>query len=235
MTTTTTPAPPSGRGRSARGSGALAAVAVVLALAAGAVWLRSPAADAPTPDLPPAPAVLPPGGRDAAPPPPPPDGDPAVAPRVAPVGVRAPSIDVDAPVVPVGILPGDVMEIPDDVDDLGWYDPDGLGVAPGQRGTAVFAGHVDSRTQGRGALYELRDLAIGDPVEVVLADGTVQRWRVTAVRQYPKATLPYDEVFTWAGAPRLALITCGGEFDRTERSYLDNIVAYAEPDPSAPS
>ena len=199
MTTTTTPAPPSGRGRSARGSGALAAVAVVLALAAGAVWLRSPAADAPTPDLPPAPAVLPPGGRDAAPPP---DGDPAVAPRVAPVGVRAPSIDVDG---------------------------------PGQRGTAVLAGHVDSRTQGRGALYELRDLAIGDPVEVVLADGTVQRWRVTAVRQYPKATLPYDEVFTRAGAPRLALITCGGEFDRTERSYLDNIVAYAEPDPSAPS
>ena len=70
---------------------------------------------------------------------------------------------------------------------------------------------------------------------MVLEDGSVQTWRITAVHQYAKATLPYDEVFTWAGAPRLALITCGGEFDRTERAYLDNIVAYAAPDPSPSS
>ena len=210
----------------------LRTLALLLAAAAVAVWLRTPPDDPTAVDpLPPASAALPPVGStpETAPAP------EAAPPRLAPLRIRVPSIDVDAPVVPVGILPGDVMEIPDDVDDLGWYDPDGLGVAPGLAGTAVLAGHVDSRTQGRGALYDLRDLAVGDPVEVALEDGTVQTWRVTDVVQYPKATLPYDEVFTWSGSPRLALITCGGEFDRTERSYLDNIVAYAEPVPASSS
>ena len=211
----------------------LRTLALLLAAAAVVVWVRTPGPEDAVVELPPAPAALPPA--DPAPAPaPPPDVAPE-PPRLAPLRVRVPSIGVDAPVVPVGILPGDVMEIPDDVDDLGWYDPDGLGVAPGFDGTAVLAGHVDSRTQGRGALYDLRELAVGDPVEIALEDGTVQTWRITAVIQYPKATLPYDEVFTWSGSPRLALITCGGEFDRTERSYLDNIVAYAEPAPSASS
>lgn len=160
--------------------------------------------------------------------------DPAV--RPAPVQIRVLSIGVDAPLVQVGILADDVMEVPDDVATIGWYDPDpdpesgaGLGVIPGVQGTAVLAGHVDSRTQGRGALYELRQLAVGDTIEVDHADGMTTVWQVTDVIRYPKATLPYHEVFTWGGPPRLALITCGGEFDRTARSYNDNIVAYAVP------
>jgi hypothetical protein len=156
--------------------------------------------------------------------------------RAAPIHVRVPAIDVDAELVQVGILDDDVMEVPDDVATIGWYDPDpdpvsgaGLGVIPGVQGTAVLAGHVDSRTQGRGALYDLRELTVGATIEVDHADGTSSTWQVTEVIRYPKATLPYHEVFTWSGPPRLALITCGGEFDRTARSYTDNIVVYAVP------
>jgi hypothetical protein len=162
--------------------------------------------------------------------------DPGPAMRAVPVHIRVASIGVDAELVQVGILEDDVMEVPDDVRTIGWYDPEpdpatgaGLGVIPGLQGTAVLAGHVDSRTQGRGALYDLRELAVGDTIEVDHADGSSTVWQVTDVIRYPKATLPYHEVFTWAGPPRLALITCGGEFDRTARSYTDNIVAYAVP------
>jgi hypothetical protein len=166
-----------------------------------------------------------------------PEPAPAAPPtvRATPVQVRVGTIRVDAPLVAVGILDGGVMEIPSDVATIGWYDPEpdpdtgaGLGVIPGVQGTAVLAGHVDSRTQGRGALYDLRDLAVGDRIEIDHADGTSTLWRVTDVVRYPKVTLPYAEVFTWTGPPRLALITCGGEFDRTARGYTDNIVAYAE-------
>jgi hypothetical protein len=209
----------------------LRTLSLLLAAAAVAVWLRAP--DAPTTVAvvppPPPPLALPEGELGG---PTGPDTEPEPV-RRTPLAVLVPSIGVDAPIVPVGLLPGDVMEIPDDVAEIGWYDPDGLGVAPGLAGTAVLAGHVDSRSQGRGALYDLRRLAVGDPIEVVLEDGTRSRWRVTEVVRYPKATLPYHEVFTWSGPPRLALITCGGEFDRTERSYLDNIVAYAEPESSS--
>lgn len=154
---------------------------------------------------------------------------PAPPARPAPLAVRIAAIGVDAPIVPVGLEDGGEMEIPERVAEIGWYDPDGLGVVPGTTGTAVLAGHVDSRTQGRGALYDMRDLRTGDTIEVDLDDGTTQRWRITEVIQYPKVDLPLTEIFTWAGPERLALITCGGEFDRTERSYTDNLVVYAEP------
>ena len=154
---------------------------------------------------------------------------PALPARPTPLAVRIGAIAVDAPVVPVGLEDDGAMEIPERVAEVGWYDPDGLGVVPGTTGTAVLAGHVDSRTQGRGVLYDLRDLRTGDTIEVDLDDGTTQRWRITEIVQYPKVDLPLADIFTWAGPERLALITCGGEFDRTERSYTDNLVVYAEP------
>jgi len=167
--------------------------------------------------------------------PPSPERDPEPVPRpepgplAAPLQVRIDSIAVDAPLVRVGLEADGAMEIPDEVAEIGWYDPDGLGVRPGSSGTAVLAGHVDSRRQGRGALYHLRDLRVDQTVEIDLEDGTTQLWRITEIIQYPKDVLPFDELFVWSGPPRLAVITCGGEFDRTARSYTDNIVAYAEP------
>jgi hypothetical protein len=146
-----------------------------------------------------------------------------------PLHVRIGSIAVDAPLVPVGLEDDGAMEIPERVAEIGWYDPDGIGVVPGAQGTAVLAGHVDSRSEGRGALYDLRDLRVGETIEIDHADGTMQRWLITDVIQYSKDVLPLEEIFTWAGPSRLAVITCGGEFDRTARSYTDNLVVYAEP------
>jgi len=171
----------------------------------------------------------------------PPTGTEPVAPesevheRLIPLQIRIGAITVDAPIVPVGLEEDGAMEIPERVAEIGWYDPDGLGVIPGTAGTAVLAGHVDSRRQGNGALFHLRDLQVGETIEIDLHDGTIQRWRVTMVTQYPKDDLPLEEVFTWAGPPRLAVITCGGEFDRTERGYTDNIVVYAEPSDPSPA
>jgi sortase (surface protein transpeptidase) len=151
--------------------------------------------------------------------------------RFIPTGVRIPAIRVDAITVAVGLESDGSMEIPSDVSTIGWYEPaEGSGVAPGQPGTAVLAGHVDSRTQGAGAFYDLRMLAVGDRIEIVNADGSTSLWRVTLVTSYPKDELPIDDVFVWTGPPRLALITCGGPFDWTARSYFDNLVVYAEPD-----
>jgi len=179
--------------------------------------------------------VVAPLAPQPAPDPRPEPAEPAIPVRAVPLQVRIGSISVDAPIVPVGLEDDGAMEIPHRVAEIGWYDPDSLGVSPGETGTAVFAGHVDSRSQGRGALYNLRDLRVGEIIEVDLDDGSLQRWLITDVVQYPKDVLPLEEVFTWAGPSRLVLITCGGEFDRTVRSYTDNLVVYAEPMDASPS
>jgi len=197
--------------------------------AAGVPGAGEPAPAAPTPAAPAPAEAVPPA------PEPPPAALPESVVRLAmPISLRIPAISVDAPVVIVGLEPDGAMEIPADVRTVGWYDPvAGAGVVPGEPGTAVIAGHVDSRTQGRGAFWPLRDLAPGDLVEVVHADGVVSIWRIETVVRLPKTDVPIEEIFTFEGPERLALITCGGEFDRSSGAYLDNYVVTALPAPSS--
>lgn len=156
---------------------------------------------------------------------------PAPANTADPVRLEIDVLGVDAPVIAVGLDPDGAMEIPDDVDEVGWY---ALGVRPGEAGSAVLAGHVDSRAQGRGAFFDLGRLDVDDGLVTVHADGARRAWAVVARRQYPKGELPVDELFVRGGSTtQLVLITCGGAFDASARSYLDNIVVYATPSSAA--
>jgi sortase (surface protein transpeptidase) len=140
--------------------------------------------------------------------------------------VTIPAIGVDSRTVDVGLEDDGSMEIPEDVATVGWYE---LGVAPGEDGSAVLAGHVDSRTQGRGAFFDLRALEVGDAAEVAHADGSTSRWEVTGRTSYPKDEAPLPELFRRGGEPQLTLITCGGDFDADARSYTDNVVVVLAP------
>jgi hypothetical protein len=144
----------------------------------------------------------------------------AVAP---PSRLRIGSIGVDASVRPVGVEVDGALEVPPAAE-VGWYR---YGSAPGASGSAVLAAHVDYDGEA-GAFFRLRDLEVGAPVEVELAGGDRRSFVVTELLQVPKVELD-PAWFARSGAARLVLITCGGEFDRSARSYRDNVVAVAEP------
>jgi sortase (surface protein transpeptidase) len=143
----------------------------------------------------------------------------------APNRLRIPAIGVDAPIVPVGLNPDGSMEIPG-ATEVGWYEP---GVRPGApTGSAVLAAHVDY-AGAKGAFYDLRSLPDGAEVLVTTPEGTTLRFVVDTRFQVDKDELPGPELFRSTGAPTLTLITCGGGFDRSARSYEDNIVVRAAP------
>ncbi len=144
----------------------------------------------------------------------------------APTRISIPALGVDSAIDPVGVEPNGEMEIPEDIRRIGWFKP---GMIPGRNGTAVLSGHVDSRTQGRGAFYRLRELGVDDTVTITHDDGEQRTWRVVARTSYGKDALPVEDIFVRSGEPRLALITCDGSFDASTRSYLDNVVVYAVP------
>ena len=149
----------------------------------------------------------------------------ARTPPAVPVRLRLPSLAVDAPVTPVTVQPGGGLAVPNDPHVVGWWR---AGAAPGSpAGTVVLDGHVDTRVDGPGALFRLADLRPGDVVSLATRRGPLS-YVVRAVRSYLKALLP-AEVFDTSGAPRLVLISCGGEFNGHTRQYADNIVAYAVP------
>ncbi|MFC5818374.1 class F sortase [Nonomuraea harbinensis] len=156
--------------------------------------------------------------------------DGAVVPQAAsvtveaanPVRLRIPSIGVSTKVIPLKLDKAGRLIAPEPFDRVGWHEG---GPEPGERGVAVIAGHVDSRT-GPAVFFRLRDLRKGARVHVDRADGSTVTFTVSRLARYPKDRVP-DEVYNSGEGAQLRLITCGGTFDRARRSYRDNVVVFA--------
>ncbi len=221
----------------------LGILAAVLAVASGAVGMtiglavagdeapRQPVAAGPS-----APTVVAGSGGEApAPVPssttsPSPLGDrpTAVAVATEPVRLVVPAIEVDAPVIPLGLNPDQTLEVPTTASDTGWWTG---GSAPGAGGPAVIAGHVNLRSQP-GVFADLDQVRAGDEIEVIGDDLVVVRFVVDRIERHPKDSFPTDRVYGPTEGPELRLITCGGAFDEGTGSYTDNVIVFARRAPA---
>lgn len=141
-----------------------------------------------------------------------------------PVAVRIAGIGLEAPVISVGVDERNDFDVPA-ADTVGWYK---YSSTPGSIGSTVLAAHVDYAGQ-EGAFFNLEEVTAGEILEVEMADGSIMQYEVTDSVLYDKQALPAEDLFRKDGAPTLQLITCGGDFDSSERSYLGNLVVTAEP------
>jgi sortase (surface protein transpeptidase) len=140
-----------------------------------------------------------------------------------PVRLRVPDIDVDAAVIPLGLQPDGALEVPQDFSETGWYT---AGPEPGEPGSAVIAGHVDSK-RGPAVFFRLQELRPGAIVEVAGEDGSTMRFSVDRIERHPKDRFPTDMVYGPTDEVALRLITCGGTFDRSSGHYRDNVIVFA--------
>ncbi|MFD8780912.1 class F sortase [Kitasatospora sp. NPDC059599] len=145
--------------------------------------------------------------------------------QIPPVRIRIPRIGVDSPLTDLQVQGDGHLGTPGDPAVAGWWSQ---GPAPGDPGTAVIVGHVDSLT-GPAVFSGLSALLPGDTVAVDAADGTTGLFTVQALRSYAKDEFPDDTVFGSTADPSLRLITCGGAYDRASREYLANLVVFASP------
>ena len=151
-------------------------------------------------------------------------------------------IKVDAPItwkaVPAN---GGALPSPNGPDDVAFYDfaafP-GLGGYPGSGGTIVLSGHVD---YGGGyckngtvpppctaVFWDLSDLKAGDIIELHLSNG-VNRYRITGSDNIaPTDQAKWDDIWKADATESIALITCGGDFNRQTREYSTRHVVYGE-------
>lgn len=139
--------------------------------------------------------------------------------------VRVPSLGLDLEVRPAGVTPEGQMSLPADPSVLGWYR---FGAAPGQSGSTVLAGHVDTLERGIGPLASLASARPGMEVSVTTSSGRRLAFVVDSIESFDRRSLP-DEVFSRTGPPRLRLVTCGGEFDPDRGGYQQNVVVTAVP------
>jgi hypothetical protein len=146
-----------------------------------------------------------------------------------PVSVAIPAIGVRSRLLSLGLNQDGTIQVPSLVtsaDEAAWYK---YSATPGQPGTAVIEGHVDSYS-GPAVFFRLGALRPGNRIEVTLADGVTAVFRVTGVRQYAKDEFPAKIVYGQAGYPALRLITCGGDFDPATGHYLSSVVVFASLD-----
>ncbi|MER6009662.1 class F sortase [Streptomyces bluensis] len=192
------------------------ACATMVALGCGAWLLRSGTEH----DAPPQPSAAQAHTRSG---PEVPAGVPALPPS-PPERVRIPSIRVNAPFTVLGLTPTGGLGVPPATEEnlVGWYE---AGATPGERGTAIVAGHVDT-ADGPAVFYRLGALTKGARVEVERRDGTVAVFSVDAVEVYDAHAFPDEKVYGAADRPELRLITCGGGYSK-RTGYRGNVVVFA--------
>ena len=140
-----------------------------------------------------------------------------------PVRVEIPKIGVASSLDRLGRAPDKTVQEPTRWAVAGWY---AAGTRPGDPGSAVILGHVDSK-RGPAVFFRLRELRRGDRVTIRRANGSSVRFVVQRTEQYPKDRFPTDAVYYPTLTPALRLVTCGGEFDATIGRYRSNLIVFA--------
>jgi sortase (surface protein transpeptidase) len=115
----------------------------------------------------------------------------AYQPTPAPVRVDIPRIGVASSLDRLGRAPDRTVQEPTRWKVAGWYAP---GTRPGDPGSAVILGHVDSKA-GPAVFFRLHQLRRGDTVTIRRADGSLVRFIVQRTEQYPKDRFPTDDVY----------------------------------------
>ncbi|MGW7256259.1 class F sortase [Streptomyces sp. NPDC054834] len=148
---------------------------------------------------------------------------PALAPS-PPTRIRIPAIRVNAPLMGLGLTSSGSLDVPPagNKNLAGWYE---AGTSPGERGTAIVAGHVDN-TEGPAVFYDLGALRRGAAIEIARQDGSVAVFTVDAVEVYSARNFPDEKVYGAAKRPELRVITCGGGYSKTT-GYQGNVVVFA--------
>ncbi|WP_409252972.1 class F sortase [Bacillus sp. SCS-153A] len=143
---------------------------------------------------------------------------------IVPVELEIPSIGVSAEVESVGLKENGEMDVTESFEKTGWYEK---GYHPGEPGSAVIGGHVDSR-DGPAVFYDLNKLALGDEIIVKGENGEEKVFVVTGKEEYPWNEAPLQKIFGYTHSSSLNLITCTGTFDRSTRNYDKRLVVYTQ-------
>jgi LPXTG-site transpeptidase (sortase) family protein len=139
-----------------------------------------------------------------------------------------PSLGINANVQQVGLTANGNMGVPTGKykwQDVAWYR---LGPKPGEIGNAVIDGHLDNAISLKAVFYNLDKLNTGDEVDVQDIDGVTHRFRVVEKASYDYKNAPLDKIFGPTDKAMLVLITCGGTWIQSQRSYDKRLVVYTE-------
>jgi sortase (surface protein transpeptidase) len=145
--------------------------------------------------------------------------------KANPVRLLIPALGVNAPIEMVGVTSNGDLAAPTQHpwEDVGWYVS---GPHPGERGSAVIDGHLDRPGGYPAVFWRLRNIHVGDEVQVTDAFGKSSRFHVTGIAFYPPQDAPIQEIFGNENGTYLNLITCAGDWIPSQHQTSLRLVVY---------
>jgi LPXTG-site transpeptidase (sortase) family protein len=140
-----------------------------------------------------------------------------------PVRLTIPTINVDAHILYMGLTAAGDMDVPADLENVGWYK---YGPHPGDTGSAVIAGHLEG-VKDLGVFIDLGKLHKGDDISVLDDKGVTTKFVVSGLKAYPQKDRP-NEIFHSDAGSHLNLITCTGIWNNTTKRYSQRLVVFAD-------
>ena len=136
------------------------------------------------------------------------------------------AIGIHALIESVGVRPDGDLATPtrNPWDDVGW---DSLGPHPGERGSAVIDGHLDRPGGSPAIFWRLRDIRVGNEIQVINSSGQTLHFRVSRIAYYAAGQAPLQDIFGNLGGTYLNLITCAGDWIPDQHQTTLRLVVYA--------
>ncbi len=142
-----------------------------------------------------------------------------------PIHLKIPSINVDASFEYVGLTPEGAMGVPKERSNIAWFE---LGPRPGEKGSAVIAGHYGWKN-GKGSAFDnLYKLHKGDTLYIENEKGEITTFVVRESRRYDPEADASSVFGSNDGLAHLNLITCEGVWDAVSKSYSQRLVVFTD-------
>lgn len=142
-----------------------------------------------------------------------------------PRSIRINSVEVYGLIQKIGITDDNAMAVPSNIHFAGWYTGS---VKPGEKGLSIINGHVLGRYTD--AIFkQLVNVKVGDEIEIEFGDKSVKKFIAVEI-----ITVAADKASSRLFTPKkgikaqLNLITCGGKYDASSKSYADRVIVVAK-------
>lgn len=139
-----------------------------------------------------------------------------------PLRLTIPAIKVDASVQLLGVTAKGAMEVPTNTIDVGWFK---FGSRPGEKGSAVIAGHLNTTDGQPGVFARLSELKPGDKIFVKDDQERSFQFNVNKTETYEAGYA--ESVYNLNDNYYLNLITCSGTWNNSKNSYDKRLIVTA--------
>lgn len=145
--------------------------------------------------------------------------------QALPKKILIPAIGVDSSIEKVGLASDGTVDVPKGPDNAGWFDSSAI---PGMKGDSVIVGHYGWKDGIPAVFDRLSLLKKGMAIYVIRDDGRATEFIVREVKTYSEdddASIAFSSNDEGA---HLNLITCGGVWDRSKKSYSNRMVVFSD-------